>query len=134
MMNKFSIATITWARDDGEEQLLRRSLQQLAKLDIPVFITDGGSNKDFVQFMQAFPQFNVTEAKIPGLWAQVKISLLKAYKSGSQFVFYTEPDKHDFFSKKLITMLGQLKVDKQTGIITASRSAIGLKVFRRFSK
>ena len=57
--NNLSIATITWARDDKEENLLRQSLQQLATFQIPVFITDGGSNADFLNFVDSFPHFHL---------------------------------------------------------------------------
>lgn len=135
-MNKkeLSIATITWVRDEEEEKLLRQSLQQLATLDIPVFITDGGSNNEFLDFLKSIPCFVVQKSKTPGLWAQVKNSLLEAYKSGSAFIFYTEPDKHDFFCRNLTPMLDQLTANEKTGIITASRSAAGLESFPAFQQ
>ncbi|MEJ7740867.1 MAG: hypothetical protein WKF97_25905 [Chitinophagaceae bacterium] len=132
--NELSIATITWARDEEEEKLLRKSVEQLGKLDIRVFITDGGSNTGFLEFLRGFPQFVLAEAKTSGLWAQAKSSLLKAYESGSAFILYTEPDKYQFFSNGLKPMFDGLIVDDQTGIITASRSVAGLASFPAFQQ
>ncbi len=135
MNNKdLSIATITWARDDSEEALLRTSLQQLATLQLPVYITDGGSNQGFLDFLKGFPNFVVSEAKAKGLWPQAKSSLLQAYQSGSAFILYTEPDKEDFFKTGLLRMLEQVEVDKQSGIITASRSSAGFASYPAFQQ
>lgn len=129
-----SIATITWARDEAEETLLRQSLQQLAKLQIPVFITDGGSNSGFLDFLKSFPNFILLETEARGVWAQVKNSLLKAYQSGSAFIIYTEPDKHDFFKTGLQRMLDEVMVNERSGIITASRSPAGFATFPAFQQ
>lgn len=132
--NNLSIATITWARDDKEENLLRQSLQQLANLQIPVYITDGGSNPDFLNFIGCFPHFHLLEAKNKGVWAQAKNSLLEASRSGSEFILYTESDKYDFFSRFLPGMLQDISVNSQSGIILASRSAGGFATFPPFQK
>jgi len=135
-MNKhdLSIATITWARDEDEEKLLRQSLQELAKLELTVFITDGGSNTGFLDFLRSFPNFNLLGTKAKGVWAQVKNSLSKAYQSGSSFILYTEPDKHDFFEKGLPRMLEEVMLNEGSGIITASRSAVGFATFAAFQQ
>lgn len=132
--NDLSIATITWARDENEETLLRQSLQQLAKLQIPVFITDGGSKNSFLNFLKNFPNFVLLETEARGVWAQVKNSLSKAYQSGSAFIFYTEPDKHDFFETGIQRMLDEVMVNERLGIITASRSAAGFATFPAFQQ
>jgi len=132
--NDLSIATITWARDEDEEKLLRQSLRQLAKLELTVFITDGGSNTGFLEFLKSFSNFNLLETKAKGVWAQVKNSLSEAYQSGSSFILYTEPDKHDFFEKGLPRMLNEVMVNEGSGIITASRSAAGFATFPSFQQ
>src|SRR5437868_6757291 len=106
-MNKtdISIATITLARDEEEERLLRESLQQLAKFKIPVFITDGGSLPGFLDFLRSFPHFILSNANVRGVWEQAKNSLSEAYEHGCEFIFYTEPDKGDFFRLALADML-----------------------------
>src|SRR4028119_1071770 len=95
--NDISIATLTWARDAGEEQLLRDSLSSLATLNIPTYVTDAGSGKQFVEFLRGYPHFNVFEADAPGVWPQVRQSLRAANESSARFILYTEPDKGDFF-------------------------------------
>ncbi|MDB5191626.1 MAG: hypothetical protein JWQ96_1189 [Segetibacter sp.] len=134
-MNKqdFAIATITWARDQGEEQLLRKSLSKLAELEIPVFVTDGGSSPGFLQFLTGFPHFNLSTTTARGVWPQAKNSLLQASQSGTNFIFYTEPDKYDFFCK-LPGIVRELLVDKQTGIVMASRSGVGFATFPDFQQ
>lgn len=132
--NNLSIATITWARDEGEEALLRESLQHLAKLEIPVFIADGGSNTGFLDFLHGFPHFVLSKEKRRGVFEQVKYSLSKAYQLGSAFIFYTEPDKKDFFQKGLSQMIDQVQADEQSGIIMASRSAAGFATFPAFQQ
>lgn len=135
-MNKHDvcIATITWARDEAEEKLLRQSLQQLAKLHMPVFITDGGSNTGFLNFLKSFSNFILLETEARGLLAQIKNSLSAAYQSGSSFIFYTEPDKHDFFVNGLPRMIDEVIVNEHSGIITASRTAAGFATFPRFQQ
>jgi hypothetical protein len=135
-MNKhdLSIATITWARDADEEKLLRQSLQQLAKLELPVFITDGGSNNRFLDFIRSFPNFTLLEAKARGLWAQAKNSLSAAHQSGSPFILYTEPDKNDFFKNGLPQNLQEVVVNERSGIITASRSTASFATFPAFQQ
>lgn len=132
--NDISIATITLARNDGEEKLLRESLQQLAELRIPVFITDGGSREGFLDFLRSIPHFTLSKANARGVWNQAKNSLSEAYQANSEFIFYTEPDKLEFFRKGLPDMLGKVQTNEKTGIIMASRSDIGFSTFPRFQQ
>jgi hypothetical protein len=127
-----SIATISLVRDEQEEQLLRSSLTQLAALDIPVFITDGGSPSGFLDFLRSFPHFIVLQGK--GLWPQAKASIVSAYQSGTAFIMYTEPDKLDFFRQFLLDMLSQAGNDEQTGVLLASRSDTGFATFPSFQR
>jgi hypothetical protein len=133
-ISELSIATISWARNDEEEKLLRQSLQELAQLERPVYITDGGSDSSFIDFLKSFPNFVVLKAEEKGVWAQAKKSLSEAYQSGSRFILYTEPDKLDFFKNDLLRMLDEVTVDEQSGVITASRSAKGFATFPAFQQ
>jgi len=132
-LNNLSIATITWARNEKEEYLLRKSMEQLAKLSIPVFITDGGSGEAFIAFIKTFSNFTILKPAEKGVWAQVKTSLEAAHNFGSDFIFYTEPDKYDFF-KQLSIVLNEVTVDKQTGIVLAARSQTGFATFPAFQQ
>lgn len=126
------IATISWARNEGEEKTLRDSLEQLATLNIPVYITDGGSSKNFIQFMCSIPHFKIFEAK--GLWPQAKTSISKVAEARSKFILYAEPDKLDFFSMHLKKMMEEINVDENTGVVIASRSLKSFATFPSFQQ
>lgn len=126
-----SIATISWARNEQEEKLLRDSLEQLAARNIPVYITDGGSSKNFLQFLRHLKNFTVFEEK--GLWLQAGRSIKEASKAGSKFILYTEPDKLEFFEKHLPRLL-QWRIKENTGVIVASRSSIAFASFPAFQQ
>ncbi len=129
-----SIATMTWARDDKEEQLLHESLSALSKLNIPVFITDGGSNHQFIDYIKSFPHFTLLEPESKGVWPQVQTSLRAAYNSGADFVIYSEPDKMDFFKQGLTDMLHQISADEQSGVVIAVRSLPGFISYPKFQQ
>lgn len=129
---EFCIATISLARNDEEEKLLRTSLKQLAELDIPVYITDGGSSQSFLEFLHNIPHFIVMEAK--GLWPQAKKSITEAYKAGTKFIFYTEPDKQEFFTHHFQKMLKAMVVNENTGVVIASRFAKSFSGFPLFQQ
>jgi hypothetical protein len=131
-IDELCFATISLARNREEENLLTSSLKQLAELNIPVYITDGGSSKDFVEFLQSIPHFKIFEAK--GLWPQAKMSITQAAKSSTRFIFYTEPDKPEFFANHLKKMLCRINVDEKTGVVLASRSAKGFSTFPSFQQ
>lgn len=131
--NTLSIATICWARNEEEETVLRKSLTQLAQLNIPVFITDGGSIESFVTFLQSMPQFTVCNA-VKGLWPQAKTSLMNAYESSSAFIFYTEPDKFDLFTQALPQVLTNVSLQDKTGVHLLSRSQNAFQSFPPFQQ
>jgi hypothetical protein len=132
--NQLCIATICWARNEGEENLLRQSLSRLAELQIPVFITDGGSNDTFLEFVRSMPNFTLLKAGEKGVYAQAKNSLQAAYQSGTPFIFYTEPDKELFFANHLAALLNNVSADDSLGVYLASRSPKGFASFPRFQQ
>jgi hypothetical protein len=135
-MNKpnLVIATITLARNAAEEKLLIESLTQLARLNIQVFITDGGSSGSFLQFLSSVPHFFLSTTSVKGVWAQARHSLLEASQVNSNFILYTEPDKFTFFTKFLPQLIAQPLHQEQTGIILASRSKAGFATFPSFQQ
>jgi len=135
-MNKHSlaIATISWVHDAREEQLLRESLPYLAALEIPVFITDGGSHPGFIDFLQSFPLFTVLKPDGQGVWAQARKSVQAAQAAGFRYIFYSEPDKRDFFRDYLPHFISEIPTDNRTGIVLASRSAAGYATFPAFQR
>jgi hypothetical protein len=132
--SKLSVATITWARDDREEQVLRESLTSLAALNLPVFISDGGSHPDFLAFVNSFPHFTLSAPQGQGLWAQARTSLKAALTSQPDFICYTEPDKGDFFRQALPDFLAAAPDQDRVGVLLASRSAAGFATFPAFQQ
>jgi len=126
------IATVSWARNPEEEKILRASLEQLALLALPVYITDGGSSESFLRFLKGLPRFRILQAK--GLWPQARTSIREAQRDGAEFIFYTEPDKQEFFSYHLQKMLETVTTEEKTGVVLASRSAKGLDSFPLFQQ
>ena len=128
------IATMTWARDEQEERLLRESLAYLAREQITTFITDGGSGPQFIEFLRRVPNFHIFNAARAGVLPQLKQSLLAAQDSGADFILYTEPDKKLFFEGKLHGFISAAPSDESVGIVLASRSAGSFATFPAFQQ
>src|SRR5690349_18518009 len=92
-----AIATITLARDAKEQTVLLAGLEALAAFGRPVFVTDGGSSAEFVRLARSIGNVTLVEAAVKGVWPQARSSLDAARASGARHLFYTEPDKQDFF-------------------------------------
>lgn len=132
--NNICIATISWARDEAEEKLLTESLQELATLNVPVYITDGGSTPTFVSFVRSIPHFSLLTTEGKGVFAQAKNSLLAAQAAATPFIFYTEPDKKAFFKTGLPQFLAAIEEKETLGIHLASRSIEGFGSFPPFQQ
>ncbi len=118
-----SIATMTWARDEAEGKLLRESIHCLAQEKLPVFITDGGSGQQFIDYLNSFPGFKIFESDKPGVFAQTRRSLEAANDAGTRYILYTESDKKLFFEQTLHEFISQAAGDGQAGVVFLSRSA-----------
>ncbi|GAB3181839.1 hypothetical protein [Telluribacter humicola] len=134
-MNKdhIVVATLTWVRDAQEEQLMREAMQHLAELDVPVYITDGGSGKEFIEYLSGFPKFSVFKANEAGVWPQVRQSL-QAMDESVRFVLYTEPDKAEFFRSSLKEFILEAPDSDQVGVVLASRSQDAFATFPAFQQ
>ncbi len=130
---QLAIATITWARQPDEENLLREALTILSTFNIPVFITDGGSGESFIEFLHSLPNISLCKAEVKGLWPQVKSSLVAARQSGATSILYTEPDKKNFFQHHLDSFLQAAK-QQQEGLLLASRTAPAFSTFPPFQQ
>jgi hypothetical protein len=128
------IATMTRARDAREELLLRESLSRLAGLNVPTFVTDGGSGRRFVEDLRGLPRFGVFEAGAAGVWGQVGRSLRAAHEAGADFILYTEPDKGDFFREGLREFISEAPADDGVGVVLASRSGESFATFPEFQR
>lgn len=130
--NQLSVATITWARSDEEELLLRAALTQLSLMQMPVYVTDGGSKDSFVQFLHSLPNFTVINATGKGLWNQVQAGLQAAMKQATGFTLYTEPDKLLFFEEELANFVNH--ADDVNGIMLAARTKDAFATFPSFQQ
>jgi hypothetical protein len=130
-----AVATMTWARDEAEERLLRESLPALSEFGAPVFVTDGGSSGPFLDFLRALPRFHVFGAGVPGVWPQARTSIgAAAEATGARFILYTEPDKRDFFRGGLREFVAEAPGDEGVGVVLASRSAESFATFPEFQR
>ena len=123
MTVELSIATISWARDDQEEMVLRRALSGLAAFGWPVSVADSGTNARFTAYLRTLPQFTVTVAPERGLVAQVQASISMAAANDAPFILYTEPDKEFFFNERLSTFLAGAPRSRDVGVVIPSRSS-----------
>lgn len=127
--NEIAVASMTWARNEEEGQLLREALRCLAVEQMPVMITDGGSGVDLIDHLSSFPNFTVLKSTKPGVLAQIKRSLEAASKIGARFILYTESDKKLFFEHGLREFISQAPDEDQIGVILASRSEASFATF-----
>lgn len=124
-----AIVTMTLVRDPSEEPLLRRSILALARFGLPVFVSDGGSGRAFTSFLTAVPNVHAAAPAGTGLVAQVRASLASAIRTGARFVFYTEPDKEEFFESSLTSFLERFTADADAGVMLAGRSSRALETY-----
>ena len=130
----FCVATISLARTTEEEQWLRASLPALSLLNVPVVVTDGGSSKNFLRFLEGLQNFTVLQAPAKGLFAQARHSLQEAAKLSTRFIFYTEPDKKDFFQSGLPAIVSATEASDHLGVLMASRTAKSFGSFPGFQQ
>ena len=124
-----AVATIAWARDDGEEQLLRAALTSLSQLGLPVAVADKGNRPAFTEFLRMCPGFTVVVADGSSMLAQVRASARLAAGTGREFILYTEPDKQQFFTTGLPAFLTAVPAGRSTGVALAARSARAFSTF-----
>jgi hypothetical protein len=124
-----AVATMTLVRDDDEEPLLRHSMEALARVGRPVFVSDRGSGNGFISFLRSLPNVTAVEPAGSGLVGQVRGSLAAAARSGARFVLYTESDKQEFFETRLPAFIGHAGADESLGVMLAARSSSGFSTF-----
>lgn len=129
-----SVATMTLVRDAGEERLLREALYRLSLEPMKVVLSDGGSRPEFVEFLRAQKSFTIVPPDGGGLVGQVKASLRTAADWSSEFILYTEPDKHLFFEQKLADFISTAPANKDVGVVLASRDEPSFATFPTFQQ
>jgi hypothetical protein len=125
------IATMTLARDEVQAAALLGALTRLAHTHPRLFVADGGSSPAFLDALRRLPVTLVpTEGR--GLVAQVRAAVAAAASSATR-VFYTEPDKHDFFDRHLDGFLAAACAS-DASIVLAARSAAAFATFPAFQR
>ena len=94
--DNLAIATMTYDKK-GDPELMLKSMELLSQLPYKVYISDGGSSKDFTDSLKDMGH-NVSSAN--GLNYQLQDSISKA-SDNAESVLYTEPDKYNWFKTGL---------------------------------
>lgn len=127
--NLISVATISWARSEDEDAVLRRSLKRLSDTGLRTAVADAGTSASFTNFLGSLPGLTVTAQGEKGLAAQVKASLEVAARFETPFILYTEPDKDGFFGPPLMDFIARAPAAEDTGVLLAARSAEAFNTF-----
>ena len=125
------VATVTWARDAHEAELIRRSLTALSAAGLPLVVADGGSSGDFLFSLERVPHLTLVQTEGRGLVAQVKASVAAAAGSNRRFVLYAESDKLMFFDQKLGRFLLEAPETDDIGVVISARTDKSLATFPR---
>ncbi|HZB26876.1 MAG TPA: hypothetical protein VE379_12115 [Vicinamibacterales bacterium] len=123
------VATMAWARDSGEERILRASLAALHGTGLPMTVADKGDNVAFTQFLGGLRGVSVIPSPAGSLVAQVQASLRAAGSAGTRFVLYTEPDKEDFFAARLASFFDRAPRHPRVGVVLAARTRASFATF-----
>ena len=128
-MHQVAVATITWARSEEEETLLRRSLELLAGSGLPVAVADTGASPTFAAFLDRLPGVSVITTAGQGLVGQIQASLIRAATFGKPFLLYAEADKELFFERGVHEFLRRAPAGSDIGVVVASRSDDSFRTF-----
>ena len=126
--SRIAVATMTWARSDADARRLLASLRRLTALGLPTAVAD---RSDDPAMRQQLSGLDVVLAP-PGaatLVAQIQASVALAAGFGRPFIFYTEPDKDDFFAHGARRFLALAPDHADIGVILAGRSAESFQTF-----
>jgi len=122
MSGGVAIATVTLARDAGEEDLLRRALPSLARHAVQVCVSDGGSGNAFTEFLSGLENVEVIAPGRPGLVGQVLAAVEAAAAASSGYVLYTESDKAAFFDDGLEAVMQRAASLPEPALVLAARN------------
>jgi hypothetical protein len=130
-MPKITVATMTWAHNPHEADLLAASIESLTRSELPVFVADGGSIEGFTDRLRAFPHVSTVMPRLgPGrLVGQIEAAMAGAANQKPDYVLYTEPDKQWFFTERLASFLAAAEQYAGAGVILASRNAASFATY-----
>lgn len=133
-LNRIVVATITRARDAGEERLVARTLNGLAALGLPIVASDGGSSEAFLRELSQIPGLSLAASEHPGMTGQVKASVRLARAFGRPWVLYLESDKELFVRQWLPDFVASAAHADDADVILASRSQDAFGTFPTFQR
>src|SRR5215203_5908168 len=96
LLDRVTIATITWVRAAEEQVTLRASTQALSSIGCPIFVADGGSGPDFQAYLRALPNVTLIKPERAGVIGQTRACLRAARSAGTPFIVYTDSDQRHF--------------------------------------
>jgi hypothetical protein len=119
---------MTRARNDAEAEAAIASLTALSALGLPIFASDANSIPAFREAVRQIPDLRSCE---PGasLVAQVKSAMRAAAAEGHRYVFYSEPDKREFFTNGARAFLSAAREQNGAAILIAARDEASFATF-----
>jgi hypothetical protein len=120
---------MSWARSAEEEISLLRSLSRLAGWGYRIAIADSGTRPGFTKALRELPGVEVVAPADAGPARQIKASLAVAGTFMTPYLLYVEPDKEDFFARRLPGFVDRAPDDDGTGIVLASRTTGSFETF-----
>jgi hypothetical protein len=127
-MIDMAIATMCWDKKNPKQTL--EALAALRETDIPVYVADAGSSRDFVKKLEKMG-YDV-ECVEGSLTFQHKNAIQRAAKN-AKAVLYTEPDKRDWFKKGLKDSV-EFYLSHDYDFVTVSRSKEQIRTFPSFQQ
>ena len=128
MQSKIAFITMTRARSEAEAALLLSSVETLAGLGQPVFITDDPvSLPGFTKQLCSLPGVKVRQGG-QSLAQRVKWAVQRAFEQ-HELVIYTEPDKKHFFQHGMARLIEEADTDRGPGIILPARDRASFLTF-----
>jgi len=126
---RICIATVTRARDEQEQQLLRKSLLLLADRGLSIVVADRDSGTGLRDFLASRSRVRLVSPRGPSLVGQIQASLGEAARTDAEFILYTESDKVLFFKDGLDDFIRRAALGDRTGAVLAARSEASFATF-----
>ena len=127
-MKPTAIATMTAGRSEQEAALLATSVEQLARLGLPVFAADAGSIAAFTDRARPVSRLELWREGTT-LVQQIKACFHRVLKNGHRVVLYTEPDKKDFFEGGVTVFLEETARCRGYAVCIAARNPESFATF-----
>jgi hypothetical protein len=119
---------MTRARSEAEAALLLSSIESLARLQRPIFITDDPvSLPGFTKQLCGLPGVHVRQGG-QSLAQRVKWAIQRAFEH-HELVIYTEPDKKHFFQDGMARLIEQAESDRGPGVVLPARDRASFQTF-----